>query len=117
MIERFARIIEGEMPDFTLPYCRKVTWVWCVFFAANSLAIVLLALAAPLAWWALFTGLVSYLLMGALFSGEFLVRKLWFRQYGNGFLDRALSALFPAEATENGRRSLAYIAARERGAL
>jgi uncharacterized membrane protein len=115
MIERFARIVEDDLPDFTIPYCRKVTIVWCAFLAANALCVLVLALAAPLEWWALYSGLIAYLLVGALVLGEFVVHKIWFRYFGDGLLDRALSRLFPPQHTANGRRSLAYQAKRERG--
>ena len=115
MIERFARIVEEDLPDFTIPYCRKVTIVWCVFLAANSLCVLVLALTASIEWWALYSGLISYLLIGAIFIGEFVVHKIWFRYFGSGLLDRALSRLFPPEHTANGRRSLAYQVRRERG--
>jgi len=115
MIERFARIVEGDLPDFTIPYCRKVTIVWCVFLATNALCVVVLALAAPIEWWALYSGLIAYLLVGTLVVGEFAVHKIWFRYFGSGLLDRALRRLFPPEHTANGRRSLAYQAQRERG--
>lgn len=115
MIERFARIVEDDLPDFTIPYCRKVTIVWCVFLAANALCVLILALAAPIEWWALYAGLISYLLIGTIVIGEFLVHKIWFRYFGNGWFDRILRRLFPPEHTANGRRSLAYQARRERG--
>ncbi len=109
LIERIARLVEDDLPDFTLPYCRKVTIAWCAFLAANTLCAALLALRGPLEWWALYTGLVFYLLLGALLAGEFLLRKLWFRYYGHGIADRILARVFPAERTANGRRSLAYV--------
>jgi uncharacterized membrane protein len=115
MIERFARIVEDDLPDFTIPYCRKVTTIWCVFLAANALCVAVLALAAPIEWWALYAGLISYLLIGAIILGEFLVHKIWFRYFGDGLLDRALSQLFPPQNTANGRRSLDYQIRRERG--
>jgi uncharacterized membrane protein len=115
IIERFARLAEDDLPDFTLPYCRKITVVWCFFLAFNALLVVVLALTAPLAWWALYTGLVFYLLMGALLAGEFVARKLWFRYYQGGFADRLFARVFPPERTANGRRSLAYQAERLRG--
>jgi len=115
MIERFARIVEDDLPDFTIPYCRKVTIVWCVFLAANALCVLVLALAAPIEWWALYAGLIAYLLVGAILLGEYLVHKIWFRYFGNGLFDQILRRLFPPERTANGRRSLAYQAARERG--
>jgi len=112
MIERFARIVEVDLPDFCVPYCRTVTQVWCFFLLANSLCVGALALWAPLEWWTLYAGLVFYLLMGALLAGEFVFRKLWFRYYRDGFSDRIFAKWFPAEKTENGRRSLAYEEAR-----
>jgi len=115
MIERFARIVEDDLPDFTRPYCRKVTIVWCVFLAANALCVLVLALAAPLEWWALYSGLISYVLVGTIVVVEYLVHKIWFRYFGSGLFDQILRRLFPPERTANGRRSLAYQAARERG--
>ena len=45
------------------------------------------------------------------------VRKLRFRYYGDGPADLLFARVFPAERTERGRRSLAYVADREaRGA-
>jgi uncharacterized membrane protein len=118
IIERFARLVDPDLPDFCVPYCRKVTIVWCAFMAANAVCATLLAVVGPLEWWALYTGLVAYLLLGALFAGEFILRKLWFRFYGDGLADRILARIFPAERTVNGRRSLAYVQRRrERAAI
>jgi len=115
MIERFARMAEDDLPPFTHPYCRRVTWIWCVFMLCNAIAVAVLSFAAPLEWWALYTGLLFYLLMGLLVGGEFCFRKWWFRYYGEGSLDRLLARILPAENTPNGRRSLAYVARREAG--
>jgi uncharacterized membrane protein len=112
MVERFARLVEDDLPDFTLPYCRKVTALWCAFFVANGVAVTALAFAAPLEWWALYTGVIFYVLLGALLAGEVVFRKWWFRYYRGGALDRFFARLFPAEKTANGRRSLAYDARR-----
>jgi uncharacterized membrane protein len=108
MIERFARLVEGDLPPFTFPYCRRMTVIWCVFLAANAAAVTVLAVEAPLEWWALYTGGAFYGLMGLLVVGEFLVRKWWFRYYGDGPVDRLFSRWLPAERTAVGRRSLAY---------
>ncbi len=116
MIERFARAIEDDLPDFTLPYCRRVTAIWCGFLAANSLVVAGLAFFAPLGWWALYTGVLFYLLLGALLAAEFCFRKWWFRYYDDGVLDRIFARWFPPERTANGQRSLAYVAQREAAA-
>jgi len=116
MIERFARMVEDDLPDFTLPYCRRVTSIWCAFLAANAAVVLALALAAPIGWWALYTGALFYGLLGTFVAGEFVFRKWWFRYYGDGPADRLLARCFPPERTANGRRSLDYVARREAAA-
>jgi acyl-CoA synthetase (AMP-forming)/AMP-acid ligase II len=54
-------------------YCRKVTALWCCFFAANG-GIAALTVSRPLMW-AMYNGCISYILMGTLFLGEIMVRK------------------------------------------
>ena len=118
IIERFARLVDPDLPDFCVPYCRKVTIVWCVFMAANAGCAAWLALVGPIEWWTVYTGLVAYLLVGIVFAAEFIVRKLWFRFYRDGLADRILVRIFPPERTANGRRSLAYVERRrERAAI
>jgi uncharacterized membrane protein len=117
MIERFARMVEDDLPDFTIPYCRKVTIAWCMFLASNAVFMLALALAAPLSWWALYTGLISYLVIGTLLAAEFVLRKIWFRHYGNGLANRIFRWIFPPQRTALGRRSLAYVAQRGAGNL
>lgn len=75
IVERLARIREPELPEVAVRYTRQVTRVWCCFFMANGLMATALTLWAPLTWWALYTGLISYGLMGLLFAGEWLVRR------------------------------------------
>ena len=51
-------------------------------------------------------------MIGALFAGEFVLRKIWFRHYGDGLGDQIFRWAFPPERTALGRRSLAYVAER-----
>jgi len=118
IVERFARLVDPDLPDFCVPYCRKVTIGWCIFLAVNAVCAGLLAWVGPFEWWALYTGLVAYLLLGIGFAAEFILRKLWFRFYDDGLADRILARVFPPERTANGRRSLAYVQRRrERAAI
>jgi uncharacterized membrane protein len=73
-VERLARLRDPQLPPAAIGYTRRVTQVWCVFFVLNGSACALLALFASAAAWSLYTGVVSYLLMGILFGVEFLVR-------------------------------------------
>lgn len=75
IVERLARIREPELPEVAVHYTRQVTQVWCWFFLANGLMAAGLTLWAPLSWWTLYTGLISYGLMGLLFAGEWLIRR------------------------------------------
>jgi uncharacterized membrane protein len=74
-IERLARLREPALPPAAIAYTRRVTQVWCVFFAANAAVSAATALWADAAGWALYNGLVAYLLMGLLMGGEWLVRR------------------------------------------
>ena len=112
MFERFGRAWDPSLPDFTHRYCRVVTLVWCAFFLLNAGATVVLSYAAPVGWWALYTGVLSYALVGLLIAGEACFRLWWFRYYGTSLLDRVFARLCPPERTARGRRSLAHVAAR-----
>ena len=74
MIERFARLREPDLPDAAIGYTRRVTQVWCVFFVINGSIAFGTALWARPAVWSLYTGVISYILMGLLFAIEYLVR-------------------------------------------
>lgn len=74
MIERFARLQQADLPAQAIPYTRTVTWVWCGFFVVNgTLAAATVFMSDSL--WALYNGLIAYLLIGLLMAGEYLVRR------------------------------------------
>ncbi|QWT20806.1 hypothetical protein KPL74_02065 [Bacillus sp. NP157] len=75
MIERFARLLEPELPLAAVAYTRKVTWVWVVFFAANGSVSALLAAWGPMSWWTFYNGVLAYLVMGSLFAVEWVCRQ------------------------------------------
>jgi uncharacterized membrane protein len=110
LIEKGARSIAPYIPDFTRPYCRKLTAVWAAFFLASAILIAALAWAELPGWWRAYSGGLIYALMGAIAAVEFLVRKTYFRYYYHGGLfDRVWSRWFPAENTAQGRASLESI--------
>lgn len=74
MIERLARLREPDLPPEASGYTRRVTQVWCVFFAANGAIALATALWASPAVWSLYNGVIAYVLMGLLFAGEYCVR-------------------------------------------
>lgn len=74
-VERLARLAEPDLPPAAQAYTRRVTQVWCLFFAANGAAALATALYASSAVWTLYNGLIAYCLMGALMGAEWLVRR------------------------------------------
>lgn len=95
LVERFARMQVGELSAAERRWCRGVTLAWSIYFAVNALLSALFALAAPLRWWAIYTGGVSYGLMGAMFTAEYLARTRRFRHYGDGPVDKVFSRIWP----------------------
>jgi uncharacterized membrane protein len=95
MIERFARLQSPELSNQQIRYCRRVTHVWTAFFLLNGVITGLLALFASARWWAIYTGLIAYVLIGLLGTVEFLARRYLFREFGNGVHDRVLEKVLP----------------------
>ena len=75
MIERFARLAEPDLPPEGVQWTRQVTKVWCGFFYINAVISLLTVFFAPMNIWVLYNGFISYVLMGILLLGEFLLRK------------------------------------------
>ncbi|MFH7765893.1 septation protein IspZ [Acinetobacter sp. BSP-28] len=75
MIERFARLAEPDLPEAGVIWTRKVTMVWCGFFILNALIALATVLFASMQTWVLYNGFISYVLMGLLLLGEFILRK------------------------------------------
>lgn len=73
-IERMARLGGQDIAPVAQAYMRTLTQVWCCFFFVNGLIALGTALWASAAVWSLYTGVISYVLMGILFGGEYLVR-------------------------------------------
>ena len=75
VIERIARLREPKLNAAGVAYTRTVTQVWCGFFALNGAISMATAMWANESVWALYNGLIAYVLMGLLFAGEWLVRQ------------------------------------------
>lgn len=101
-VERLARRQDPELSPAKVRYCRQVTAAWCWFFVLNIAVTLALAVAAPLSWWTLYTGLIAYVLIGGLFTVEYVVRKARFRDYGTWWHDRALALVFPPRTPARG---------------
>lgn len=76
LVERFARAARrmDTLPPAAVRHCRRVTVLWTVFLAANGLANGALALFAPVGWWALWAGGLSYVLLALVAGAEYAYR-------------------------------------------
>jgi uncharacterized membrane protein len=74
VIERIARLRDPELPPAAVAYTRRVTIAWTVFFAINGSIALYTAALAPLTTWALYNGLIAYVLVGAMLCGELAIR-------------------------------------------
>ena len=76
LITRLATHGHGEQPAEIARYTRRVTWAWCVFFAAMALTSVSLFLFEPLPVWSVFNNLLNLPLVAAMYLCEYAWR-LW----------------------------------------
>jgi len=95
LVEHFARMVKPELGDGERAHCRQWTKIWGVYLWGLAAIGVVLGIAASLAVWTAYVGVVSYVLVGVLFAVEYIQRKLRFRDYGRNPLDWLLRKLFP----------------------
>ena len=81
IIERFARLQNPDLPLYAVTYTRNVTKIWTFFFIFNIIVTTILILLENYRLWALFTGVISYILMGIIMSVEYCVRKIVMKKY------------------------------------
>jgi uncharacterized membrane protein len=97
LIERFARMQVDDLSPGELRWCRGWTAIWCGFFVVNGATALILALAAPPSWWALYAGGLAYVCIGALAAVEYVLRKARFGRLGSNPIDRVLARILPLE--------------------
>jgi uncharacterized membrane protein len=76
VIERIVRLRKPDLDEAVSSYLRQVTMVWLCFFIVNAGISAGTAIWGSLEAWTLYNGLISYLLIGSIFTGEFAVRHL-----------------------------------------
>ncbi|OSQ38314.1 hypothetical protein [Thalassospira mesophila] len=79
MIERFARLRHPDLDAYGVAYTRALTKVWVAFFVCNAAIATTTVVWGTLKQWTIYNGIVSYVLIGILFIGEWPVRH-WLRQ-------------------------------------
>lgn len=79
IIQKFARLSEGELHPKTLSYTRNLTYVW-VFYLLIQFLISFATVFMSDFVWIIFNGCLSYILLGVFFAIEYVVRILFKRR-------------------------------------
>ena len=81
LISHFAQMEQGELSAELRTYTRRLTVIWCAFFAVMAGLAMGLAAWAPVQIWSLHTFFFSYLLIAMLFLGEYVYRRWRYPHY------------------------------------
>lgn len=82
MVGWFARLARGtELPPDLARYARGSTVRWTAFFVSMAAAAAALAVLATPQTWSLFANGIDYLLVGVLFVGEYVFRRVRYRDH------------------------------------
>jgi uncharacterized membrane protein len=81
MVERIAKAAGSRFTHRTAPYTRRVTIVWCVFFAINAFVSAWISVSGSMEAWTFYNGFFAYVIMGAFFVTELVVRYFYKRHH------------------------------------
>lgn len=99
LIEHFALMVKPHLSAAERVHCRTWTGIWGMYLIALAAFGLVLAKWASLKVWTVYVGVLSYVMVGALFAVEYVIRKIRFRDYNRNPLDWVLSKLFPAQSS------------------
>jgi len=93
MVERFAKQMGTTINEHVAVYTRRVTIIWCLFFALNAAVSAGIGIAGSFQAWTIYNGFIAYLLVGILLGGEYLYRQRYIHR--DEILDKASTADCP----------------------
>ncbi len=92
LVVTFARMVHPVLPPGIEAYARKVTAAWTLFFLVTCAVSAVLFFAAPLAVWSAFAVLLQWPSVAVFFVGEYLLRRLIFRNMDHASLKQGFDA-------------------------
>ena len=102
LITRLAHRVHGVLQPDHEAYTRRLTAVWCVFFAAQLVASALLSRFASPEWWSFFVNLLNFPLLVSMFVGEYGYRVIRYPNFPRTSIPMAIDAfLRDAARAEN----------------
>ena len=83
-IEQIVRIMNMQVKtERAENYLRGVTILWVGFFILNACIAAGTAVSASTGIWALYNGLISYIIIAVIFSAEYIFRAWYRKKYGS----------------------------------
>lgn len=97
LVVRFAKMVHKEMPAEIEAYARKVTVAWTIFFIVTCMVSFVLFISAPLFVWSAFAVLLQWPSVVAFFVGEYVLRKILFKNFEHASLKQGFEAYQKAQ--------------------
>lgn len=106
LVSALARRVHGSLTQGMVRYTRQVTLAWTLYFLAMAAASLALFAAGDFAHWSLLAEVLTPVLTGAFFVGEYLVRYRLHPEFERVSLQQAIVAwrAHGAGATQTGTR-------------
>lgn len=76
IIQKFARMAEGELKEPVKIYTKKLTYIWCVFLLLQLLCSIITCFMSDKIW-IIYNGCISYVLLSCFFAIEYLFRTVF----------------------------------------
>ena len=92
LVTLLALHVHGELPVEIVRYTRRVTWAWCIFFAAMTATSLLLFAFAPLPVWSAFNSLLNLPLVAAMYLAEYAWRQWRYPDFSHASIATVVSA-------------------------
>lgn len=81
LLLRFMRARGVTMNPYVAPYLARLTIIWAVFFALNGM-VAIWTTTASMEIWTIYNGMISYLLIATLITGEWVFRRNYKKRLG-----------------------------------
>ncbi|HEX6843293.1 MAG TPA: hypothetical protein VF113_17290 [Stellaceae bacterium] len=79
LVTALARHLHAPISDEMAGYTRKLTWLWCGFFAGQLAVSLSLFLLAPLSAWSFFVNVLNLPLLALMVVGEYVLRSFFLK--------------------------------------
>lgn len=80
IIQRIARLTDGNLSEFALKYTKNLTYIWCIFLFLNFL-VSLATIFLDDKIWMIYNGCLSYIFVGTFFIIEYIIRIIMRKKY------------------------------------